>query len=95
MTMREIYDNKLMIAENNDMDSLINEFNKSDPGLRVEDNYDRTLLIDYTNSKNNVDTFHDTFGKVLKNWLQKDVTCPLKYTYNLFKLNQNQFIVRI
>lgn len=93
--IKEVYDNKLYIADHDDFDSLINEFNKQDSNLRVVDGYDRTLLLDYTNSHNTMDSFPEIFTKVLNNWLEKKITCPIKYTYSLFRLNENQCVLKI
>ena len=39
--------------------------------------------------------FKDIFERALPSWLERDITCPIEYTYNLFPLNANQCILRI
>lgn len=93
--IKEVYKNKLYIADQDNFDDLIDEFNKQDSNLRVVDGYDRTLLLDYSNSPNTMDSFPEIFTKVLNNWLEEKITCPIKYTYNLLKLNENQCVLKI
>jgi len=93
--VREVYNNKLNIANYDNFDLLISEMNKRDKELKISDGYDRTLLLDYSESKNSIDSFQNMFGKVLKSWIKEEITCPINYTYSLFRLNKNQFIIKI
>ena len=92
--MREIYNNKLIIGQRDDFDSLIKKINSEEPDLEVIDNYDRTMTLKYKN-QSIIERFQDVFEKVLPSWLEREITCPIQYTYNIFPLNSNQSILRI
>jgi hypothetical protein len=52
------------------------------------------MTLKYENEKI-IEKFKDIFERALPSWLERDITCPIEYTYNLFPLNANQCILRI
>lgn len=93
-SIREIYDNKMIIGQRDDFDNLIQRINKETEDFEITDNYDRTLTVKYKDSET-IKKFQDVFSKVLPSWLEREITCPIQYTYNLLPLNSNQCILRI
>ena len=93
-TVREIYDNKTIIGQRDDFDNLIRSINEEEADLVITDNYDRTLTLNFSDD-NQVQRFQDVFGRALQSWLEREITCPIQYVYNLLPLNQNQSLLRI
>ena len=93
-TVKEIYYNKSIIGQREDFDNLIRKINAIEPSIEFTDNCDRTMTLKYENEKI-IEGFKDIFERALPSWLERDITCPIEYTYNLFPLNANQCRLRI
>ena len=94
VTVREIYDNKTIIGQREDFDNLIKSINEKEEDLLITDNYDRTLTLHFSDT-DQIQRFQDVFGEVLQSWLEREITCPIQYVYNLLPLNQTQSLLRI
>ena len=94
-SVKEIYSNKALIGSRDDFDSLIDIMQTANPSIKVIDNYDRTLLVQF-NSASDIHEFENTFSESVKSWVgERLITCPIKYIYNLLPLNATQYILRI
>ena len=64
----------------------------------IEEKYKAVMLkdiLEYLRMANDKYQYKDIIERALPSLLERDITCPIEYTYNLFPLNANQCILRI
>ena len=93
--VKEIYDNKALLGAKDNFDTLIDIMESNNPNIKVTDNYDRTLLVQF-NDASNIPGFDAILAESISSWVgEQSITCPIKYVYNLLPLSATQFILRI
>lgn len=88
ISLQTVYENKSLVYSKDDFSGLIHNLAKQN--IHAIDNYDRTLLITYTESDLN-----DKLNKAINKWMHNEITCPMYYLYSILPLNKNNFIIRI